>query len=64
MKTYFLPNEQIITEAAGIRHNELYSINCVRIACRSGNITVLGSPQVLMKGFYCNFFTRWIPFRC
>ena len=33
-------------EAAGIRHKGLYSVNCVRIACSSGNITVLGSRQV------------------
>ena len=38
-------------EAAGIIHNELYSVNCVRIACSSENMTVLGFPQVLMKGF-------------
>ena len=36
-------------EAAGIRHNALYSVNCVRIACRSGNITFLGSPQVFER---------------
>ena len=33
-------------EVAGIRHNKLYSVNCVRIACSSENIRVLGSPQV------------------
>ena len=36
----------IFREAAGIRHNELYPVNCVRISCSSGNITVLGPPQV------------------
>ena len=38
-----------VLEAARIKHNELYSVNCVRIICRSGNITVLGSLQVFDK---------------
>ena len=46
-----------LIEAAGIRHNEHYSVNCVHIACSSEkNITVLGSPQVLMKVFRRKFF--------
>ena len=32
-------------EAAGIRHNELYSVNCIRIACRSENITGSRFPR-------------------
>ena len=32
-------------EAVGIGHNEIYSVNCVRIACSSGDLMVLGSPQ-------------------
>ena len=33
-------------EAAVIIHNGIYSVSCVWIACSSGNITALGSPQV------------------
>ena len=36
----------IPNEAAGNKHNELYSVNFVRMACSSENITFLGSPQV------------------
>ena len=35
-----------IVEAAGIKHNGLYSVNCVRLDCSSENITVLDSSQV------------------
>ena len=43
-------------KAAEIRHNELYSVKCVRIACRSENITVLGSPQVFDEWILLQFF--------
>ena len=45
-----------LIEAAGIRHNGRYPVNCVRIACIYENITVLGSRRVLMKVFYYIFF--------
>ena len=39
-------------EAAGVRHNDFYSGNCVHIARSSKNIIVLGSPQVFsLKGY-------------
>ena len=39
-----------LIEAVGIRQNCIYSVNYK-------NITILGSRQVLMKGFRNNFFT-------
>ena len=45
-----------VLEAGGIRHNDLYSVNCTHIACRSENITVLGSPQVCDKRVLLQFF--------
>ena len=51
-------------EAVGIGHNEIYSVNCVRISCSSGKLMVLGFPKFLMKGFHSKFFFTWcIPFR-
>ena len=44
--------DQFVTEAAGVRHNNIYSVNCVRIACRSKNIMVLGYTQVLILDKY------------
>ena len=43
------------SEAAGIRHNELYSVNYERIICSSGNITVLGPPQVFDERVLLHF---------
>ena len=42
-------------EAAGIKHNGLYSVNCVNINCGSVNITVLGSPQVFDERILLQF---------
>ena len=39
-------NQNLDIEIEGIRHNDIYSVNCVRIACSSKSIIVLGSPQV------------------
>ena len=36
--------KKYLIEAAGIRHNDLYSVNFLRIACSYGNIMVLGPP--------------------
>ena len=44
------------SEAAGIRHNGIYSVKCVRIHCRSKNITGLGSPQVFDEWILLQFF--------
>ena len=48
-------------EATGIRHNELYSVNCVRIICSSENITVLGSPQLFDERILFRFFYTMHP---
>ena len=37
-------------------HNELYSVNFVRIACSSENITVLCSPQDFDEWILSQFF--------
>ena len=50
------------TEAAGIIHNGLYSVNCERINCNSENKTVLGSPQFFDEIILLQFFTQYIPF--
>ena len=47
---------QYQNEASGIIHNRLYSVNCVRINCRSKNITVLGHPQVFDESICLCFF--------
>ena len=44
-------------EAVVISNNDIYSDNCVHISCSSKNITVLGSPKVLMKGFCSTVFS-------
>ena len=45
----------MLIEATGIINNDIYSVNCVRIACSSKNITVLGSPQVLDERILLRF---------
>ena len=49
-------NAQQPIEAARIRHNELYSVHCVRIDCSSENITILGSDQVFDERILLRFF--------
>ena len=49
-------NKDTSIEAAEIIHNELYSVNCVRINCSSENIMVLGSPQVFDERILLEFF--------
>ena len=47
----------LLMETVGIIHNELYSVNCVHIACSSKNITVVGSPRVFDERIlYMEFF--------
>ena len=46
---YFIKNMADI-EAAGIIHNGIHLFNCVRINCSSGDMMVLGSPQVFDEG--------------
>ena len=43
-------------KAAGIRHNGLYLVNCIRINCSSENITVLDSWQVCDERILLRFF--------
>ena len=43
------------SKAVRIRHNELYSVNCVHIACRYGNITVLASLQIFNERILLRF---------
>ena len=49
------------TEATGIIHNSIYSVNCVCIACSSDNMTGFGSPKysderILLQIFLHNAF--------
>ena len=55
-KLYFVTIWLLINEAAGIRHNGIYSVNCLHIACISENITVLGSHQ----SFYERILLRFL----
>ena len=41
-----------LIEAAGIRHNGRYPVNCVRIACIYENKTVLGSRRVFNERIF------------
>ena len=50
-----LLEKRTYVEAAGIRYNGLYSVNCVRIACSSENITVLVSRQVFDERILLRF---------
>ena len=40
-----------LNEASGVRHDSLYSVDSVWIACSGVNITVFGYCQIFMKGF-------------
>ena len=44
------------SEAAGISHNMIYSVNCAWIACRYYNITDLSPPQVFDGSILLRFF--------
>ena len=50
-----------LIKAAGVKHNRVYSVNFVRIACSSENITVLGSKQVFYERIIVNHIIYIIP---
>ena len=53
---YCIKTNNHASEAAVIIHNNIYSVNCVSIACSYKNITVLGSPQVFDERILIQFF--------